>query len=157
MLRQQSENVFWTSKNRHFLQFWAVFLDFLIFSMFDGFVMVSLTNSGRRRIFLPGNGSRSLRGWNFTQNNNFIKDVTGRNKKYQKYQLWAYNEFIIPPSPETLPLHALIISLKPSGKIVKVQNECTEFPHNEEFRSRLFKMSFNFDLKTSCALPPYYS
>ena len=148
LLRQQSENVFWTSKNRHFLQFWAVFLDFLIFSILDGFVMVSLSNSVRRRNFLPGNGSRSLRGWNFTQNQNFIKDVIGRNKKYQKYQLWAPDEFIIPPSPRALALHALIISLKPSAKIIKLQNECTEFSHNEEFSSKISNLSFNFDLKT---------
>ena len=88
---------------------------------------------------------------------NFVKDVTGRNKKYQKYQPWPCNEFIIPPSSRALPLHALIISLKPSAKIIKLQNECTEFSHNEEFRSKISNSSFNFDLKTSCALPPYYS
>ena len=54
-------------------------------------------------------------------------------------------------------LHALIISLEPSGKIVKVQNDCTEFSHDEEFKSKISNSSFNFDLKTSCALPPYYS
>ena len=119
--------------------------------------MVSLSISISWLDFLPGGGLRSPGHWIFTQNGNFVKDVTGRNKKYQKYQLWAYNEFIIPPSSRALALHALIISLKPSGKIVKLQNECTEFSHNEEFRSKIFKMSFNFDLKTSCALPPYYS
>ena len=31
LLRQQSENVFWSSKNRWTQQFWAVFSDFLIF------------------------------------------------------------------------------------------------------------------------------
>ena len=75
----------------------------------------------------------------------------------KKYQLWAYNGFIIPPSSGALALHALIISLKPSGKIVKLQNERTEFSHNEKFRSKISNSSFNFDLKTSCALPPYYS
>ena len=93
----------------------------------------------------------------FTQNRNFIKDVTGRNKNYHKYQLWANNEFIIPPSSGALALHALIISLKPSGKIVKLQNECTEFSQYVKFRSKLFNSSLNFDLKISCALPPYYS
>ena len=88
---------------------------------------------------------------------NFVKDVTGRNKNHQKYQLWAYNGFIIPPSSEALPLHALIISLKPSGKIVKLKNELANFSHDEEFRSKISNSSFNFDLKTSCALPPYYS
>ena len=52
---------------------------------------------------------------------------------------------------------ACIILLKPSGKIVKLQNECTEFSHNEEFRSKISETSCNFHLKTSCALPPYYS
>ena len=88
---------------------------------------------------------------------NFVKDVTGRNKKYQEYQLWAPDEFIIPPSSRALPLHALIISLKPSAKIIKLQNECTEFAHTVKFWSKISKLSFNFDLKTSCALPPYYS
>ena len=88
---------------------------------------------------------------------NFIKDVTGRNKNYQKYQLWAPDEFIIPPSSRALALHALIISLKPSGKIVKLQNELANSSDTVKFMSKLFKLSFNFDLKTSCALPPYYS
>ena len=137
--------------------FFAVFDDFLIFWILDGFVMVSLWISVPLRKFLPGDAPRSLWDWIFTQNSNFVKDVTGRNKKYQKYQPWPCNGFIIPLSSRALPLHALIISLKPSGKIVKVQNECTEFSHNEEFRSKISKTSFNFDLKTSCALPPYYS
>ena len=108
-------------------------------------------------ICCPGNGSRSLWGWNFTQNSNFIKDVTGRNKNYQKYQLWAPDEFIIPPSSRALALHALIISLEPSGKIVKMQNDCREFTYNAKIVSKISNLSFNFDLKTSCALPPYYS
>ena len=137
--------------------FWHVLLDFVIFSIWDGFEMESQWISSPWRDFLPGDGSRSLRGWNFTQNSNFIKDVTGRNKKYQKYQLWATDEFIIPPSSRALALHALIISLKPSGKIVKLQNELTEFSHNVKFRSKLFNSSLYFHLKTSCALPPYYS
>ena len=136
---------------------WHVLLDFVIFSISDGFGMVSLWISDPSRDFLPGDGSNSLPGWNFIQNSNFIKDVTGRNKNYQKYQLWAPDEFIIPPSSRALALHALIISLEPSGKIVKVQNDCTEFSHSEDFRSKISNSSFNFDLKTSCALPPYYS
>ena len=119
--------------------------------------MVSLSISISWLDFLPGGGLRSPGHWIFTQNINFVKDVTGRNKKYQKYQLWPYNEFIIPPSPEALPLHALIISLKTSGKIAKLENECTEFSNSEEFGFKLFNLSFNLDLKTSCALPPYYS
>ena len=129
----------------------------LIFWILDGFVMVSLWISVPRRNFLPGDGPGSLWDSIFTENRNFVKDVTGRNKNHQKYQLWAYNGFIIPPSSEALPLHALIISLKPSGKIVKLQNELANFSHDEEFRSKISNSSFNFDLKTSCALPPYYS
>ena len=136
---------------------WHVLLDFVIFSISDGFGMVSPWISNPWRDFLPRDGSRSIRGWNFTQNSNFIKDVTGHNKNYQKYQLWAYNEFIIPPSSRAHALHALIISLTPSGKIVKLQNELANFSHTVKFRSKITKLSFNFDLKTSCALPPYYS
>ena len=54
-------------------------------------------------------------------------------------------------------MHALIISLKLDEKIVKLQNELANFSHDEKFGSKIFKLSFNFDLKTSCALPPYYS
>ena len=110
-----------------------MFDDFLIFWILDGFAMVLLWISVPRRNFLPGDALRSAWDWIFTQNSNFVKDVTGRNKKYQKYQLWAYNGFIIPPSSEALPLHALIISLKPSGKIVKLQNELANFSHDESF------------------------
>ena len=109
--------------------FWPVSLDFMIFSISDGFGMVSLWISNPWRDLRPGNVSKSPRGWNFIKNDDFIKDVTGRNKKYQKYQLWACDEFIIPPSSRALALHALIISLEPSGKIVKVQKDCTEFVH----------------------------
>ena len=69
----------------------------------------------------------------------------------------ATDEFIIPPSSGALALHALIISLKVDEKIVKLQNELANFSHTVKFRSKIFKLSFNFDLKTSCALPPYYS
>ena len=137
--------------------FWPVSLDFIIFSFSDGSGLVSPWIWNPWRDLRPGNASRSLRAWNFTQNSNFIKDVTGRNKNYQKYQLWAPDEFIIPPSSRALALHALIISLEPSGKIVNLQNERTEISHNEEFGSKIFKFSSNLDLKTSCPLPPYYS
>ena len=60
--------------------FWLVSLDFIIFSISDGFGMVLLWISNRWRDLLPRNGSGSLWGSNFTQNSNFIKDVTGRNK-----------------------------------------------------------------------------
>ena len=60
-------------------------------------------------------------------------------------------------SSGALALHALIISLKPSGKIVKLQNELANFSHDKKFTLKIFKLSFNFNLKTSCALPPYYS
>ena len=107
-------------------------------------------------ISCPG-WSQIAHALNFQLKYNFVKDVTGRNKNYQKYQLWASDVFIIPPSSGAVALHALIISLKPSGKIVKLQNERTEFSDNVKFRSKLFNFSFNFDLKTSCALPTYYS
>ena len=84
----------------------------------------------------------------------------GRNRMWKnswKYQLWAHDVFIIPPSSRALALHALIISPKPFGKTVKMQNECTECSHNEEFGSKISKLSFNLKLKTSCPLPPYYS
>ena len=57
LLRQQSENLFWTSKNRHFLQFCGVFLDFVIFWILDGFSMILLWISIPWRDFLPGDGS----------------------------------------------------------------------------------------------------
>ena len=69
----------------------------------------------------------------------------------------AIDEFIISPSSRALPLHVLIISLFLPGKIVKLQNEFANFSHTVKFRSKITKLSFNFDLKTSCALPPYYS
>ena len=78
-------------------------------------------------------------------------------KNSSKYEFLATDEFIIPPSSGALALHALIISLKLDEKIVKLQNELANFSHDEKFRSKIFKLSFNFDLKTSCALPPYYS
>ena len=60
LLRQQSENVFQTSKNRHFLQFCGVFLDFLIFSILDGFKAVALSILTPWLHFLPGAASKSI-------------------------------------------------------------------------------------------------
>ena len=142
------------SLNPAVLDCFSRFSHFLIFGWFwDGFTM----NFGSPAEFPSRGCSQIALGLNFHSKYKFVKDVTGRNKKYQKYQPWPCNEFIIPPSSRALPLHALIISLKPSAKIIKLQNECTEFSHNEEFTSKILKTSFNFDLKTSCALPPYYS
>ena len=157
LLRQQSENAYLKSKNQWILRFWRVFLDFIIFSIFNGFRVVLLLISIPWRDFLPGGGSRSLKDWNFTKNQNFINNVTGRNKIHQNIKQMAIDEFIIPPSSGALALHALIISLFLPGKIVKLQNELANFSHTVKFRSKIFKLSFNFDLKTSCALPPYYS
>ena len=83
--------------------------------------------------------------------NNFFQKIRSL------YKFWPGDVFIIPPSSGALALHALIISLEPSGKIVKVQNDCAKISEVEFFDTKLFKTSFNFDLKTSCALPPYYS
>ena len=60
LLRQQSENVFWTSKNRHFLQFCCVFLDFLIFSILDGFKALALSILPPWLHFLPGAAPKSI-------------------------------------------------------------------------------------------------
>ena len=105
----------------------------------------------------PGSGPGSLWDWIFTQNDNFIKDVTGRNKNSSKYQLLAIDEFIIPPSSGALALHARIIIVKHEWKIVKMKNERTKVSEVEFFDLKIFKMSFNWNLETSCALPPYYS
>ena len=64
---------------------------------------------------------------------------------------------LIPPSSRALALHVLIILLEPSGKILKVQNERREFSDIRKLGSKIFKLSFNSNLKTSCHLPPYYS
>ena len=157
LLRQQSENAYLKSKNRWILGFWRVFLDFIIFSNFDSFKVGLLLISIPWRVFLPRGGAGSLWGWIFTQNHNFIKDVIGRNKNDEKYQPLAIDEFIIPPSSRALPLHVLIISLFLPGKIVKLRNDLANFSHTVKLRSKIFKLSFNFHLKTSCSLPPYYS
>ena len=60
LLRQQSENVYLKSKNRWILRFWRVFLDFLIFSILDGFEMLGLWISTPRLDFLPRAASKSI-------------------------------------------------------------------------------------------------
>ena len=60
LLRQQSENVFWTSKIWVFLEFCGVFLDFLIFSILDSFEGVWLSKSTPWLDFLPGAASKSI-------------------------------------------------------------------------------------------------
>ena len=60
LLRQQSENVYLQSKNRWILKFWRVFLDFLIFSILDGFEVVRLSKSTPWLDFLPGAASKSI-------------------------------------------------------------------------------------------------
>ena len=73
-----------------------VFGRFSIFSYFLNFAwfgIVSLWISNPCRDLLPGNASKSLRGWNFTQNDDFIKDVIGRNKKMWKIWTFGYRCF----------------------------------------------------------------
>ena len=60
LLRQQSENVFWTSKIWVFLEFCSVFLDFLIFSILDSFEGAWLSKSTPWLDFLAGTASESL-------------------------------------------------------------------------------------------------
>ena len=59
LLRQQSENAYLNTKNRWILKFWANFLDFLIFTIFDGFELILLWISTLRLDFLPGAGLKS--------------------------------------------------------------------------------------------------
>ena len=54
-------------------------------------------------------------------------------------------------------MHALINLLKQQSKIIKLQNECTEFTESKKLGSEIFKMSVKVELKTSSALTPYYS
>ena len=54
-------------------------------------------------------------------------------------------------------MHARIIIVKHEWKIVKMKNDCAKVSEVEFFDTKIFKMSFNLNLKTSCALPPYYS
>ena len=60
LLRQQSKHVFSTSKNAYFLQFCGVFLDFLIFSLLDGFKAFVLSILISWLHFLPGAASKSI-------------------------------------------------------------------------------------------------
>ena len=59
LLRQQSENAYLKSKNQWILRFWRVFLDFLIFSIWDGFEVLSLWISTPWLDFLLGAGLKS--------------------------------------------------------------------------------------------------
>ena len=54
-------------------------------------------------------------------------------------------------------MHALINLLRQQWKIIKRQNERTEFTESEKLGSEIFKMSVKVELKTSSALTPYYS
>ena len=54
-------------------------------------------------------------------------------------------------------MHALINLLKQQSKIIKPENELLKFTETEKLGSEIFKMSVNVELKTSCALTPYYS
>ena len=56
LLRQQSENSFWRSKNRWILRFSGVFHVFLDFSIFHDFGRFWWSDSDSRRNFLPGDG-----------------------------------------------------------------------------------------------------
>ena len=66
-------------------------------------------------------------------------------------ELWPYDVLVIPPSSRALALHALIISLEPSAKIIKLQNERTEIPDIRKLGSKIFKLSFNLNLKTAAS------
>ena len=130
---------------------------FLIFSIF-GWFWKDFTINFDSLAWFPARGwFRITLALNFQARRKF---QIGRNKGVKnswKFQLWANDVFIIPPSSRALALHALIISPKPSAKIVKLQNERTEIPNIRKFGSKIFKLSFNLKLKTSCPLPPYYS
>ena len=60
LLRQQSENAFWTSKNGWILQFLALFLYFLIFSILASFLGVWPSISMSWLDFLPGAVPKSI-------------------------------------------------------------------------------------------------
>ena len=60
LLRQQSENAYLNTKNQWILRFWADFLDFLIFSISDGFEAIWLSISTPWLDFLPGAASKSI-------------------------------------------------------------------------------------------------
>ena len=59
LLRQQSENAYLMMKNWWILHFFAVFLDFQIFQIFDDFETTSLSNSTPWLDFLPGAAFKS--------------------------------------------------------------------------------------------------
>ena len=54
-------------------------------------------------------------------------------------------------------MHALIIPVKPVAKIIKPENELLKLTDVQKLGSEIFKKSVNVELKTSCALTPYYS
>ena len=72
-------------------------------------------------------------------------------------QFWAGKVFIIPSSPRAVALHALIIIVKHGRKIIKLRNDCAKVCKVEFFGTKIFNLSFNWNFKTSCALPPYNS
>ena len=83
------------------------------------------------------------------------------NNFFKKYGVYINFDramfFIIEPSSRALALHARIIIVKHEWKIVKMKNECTKVSEVEFFDTKISNLSFNLNLKTSCALPPYYS
>ena len=60
LLRQQSENAYLNTKNQWILRFSADFLDFLIFSISDGFEAVPFSISTSWLDFLPGAASKLI-------------------------------------------------------------------------------------------------
>ena len=60
LLRQQSENAYLNTKNQWILRFSADFLDFLIFSISDGFEALRLSISSSWLDFLPGGAPKSI-------------------------------------------------------------------------------------------------
>ena len=65
LLRQQNENIYLKSKNWWIMKFFALFLDFLIFSILDGFEGIWLSKSTPWLDFLPGSTSKSIWAWIF--------------------------------------------------------------------------------------------
>ena len=59
-MRQHGKFEYLKSKNRWILKFWRVFLDFLIFSILDGFEVVWFSISTPWLDFLPGAASKSI-------------------------------------------------------------------------------------------------
>ena len=54
-------------------------------------------------------------------------------------------------------MHALINLVKKQWKIIRPENELLKFTESEKLECEISKMSVNVELKTSCALTPYYS